>query len=91
MLFSGQTSSATSTAHQLGRSSAMLYVWGTWDGASIDVQISPDNTNWISDADRTFTASSSRNLHVCPVPTAYFRAVLASAGTATDLNCRIDD
>ena len=91
-LFTNQTANGTSSSHAIERSSAMLFIWGTWDGANVEVQMSYDDTNYISDADLTFTASGVRNLHVCPVPPgAYFRAVLASAGTATDITCVISD
>ena len=66
-----------------------IFAWGTWGGAQIDIQASPDNgVTWISTG-ILFTVDGMSNLDL-----AYrrsdlrFRAHLTGAGT-TDINVKV--
>ena len=64
--------------------------WGTWDGATIKLQHSPDGgTRWIDSADTNASAVSFTNDGAAEIRIPYgqlIRANLASAGAATNLN-----
>ena len=66
-----------------------IYAWGTFDGASVALQVSPDGVEWfdITGGDTgTFTAKEARVIEV----SAYaIRGVVTSAGASTSLNLTV--
>lgn len=98
-LLNAQTTNVTTSGVQLnyGKSSACVEVWGTWNGATVTLQIATQPvsgvTTWITIADRfniafNFTADTSIAL-VDFVYNQYVRAVVTNAGASTNLNCII--
>jgi len=61
--------------------------WGTWDGATVTLEFSPDEgTTWIACGDdTTFTADGGGNLYVAPQGI-LLRGSVTSAGASTDVN-----
>ena len=92
-LFTARTTNGSSTAHELNRSSASLFVWGTFDSCSVKLEISPNaGTDYVDGpTDWTFTAAGFVEIRVCPVEAGYVRATLSSAGAGTSINVRIID
>ncbi len=39
-----------------------LYIWGTFDDATVKLQVTPDNTNWFDAEDSSVTAARARNV-----------------------------
>lgn len=69
---------------------ATVFVYGTFDGATICVQVSPDNTNWVK-ADNVSVANPSRMVAPGVVSvgckgTYYIRCVVSGAGSSTSVS-----
>lgn len=77
----GNSSTATMTP---GLKDYTLLVTGTFDGATVTLQASQDNSTWAAvGATTTVTAASHVNFYSA---VQYFRAVVSSAGASTSLN-----
>lgn len=63
-----------------------VYVWGTFNGATVKVQFSPDGTEWFDDpiGELVFTQKLIRTQKVS-VGT-HIRAVISDAGGSTNLS-----
>jgi hypothetical protein len=64
-----------------------VYVYGTWDGANVTIQVSPDDTNYVN-AD-LFGADTFRGNGAVGIDgkgTYYVRAVLTDAGSSTSIS-----
>lgn len=63
-------------------------VWGTWDGATLKFQYSPDYGTETRDLpDASFTANGERAVYL---PSTVFRYVVTNAGALTNLNAAVD-
>lgn len=65
-----------------------IFVWGTFDGASVKVEVSANGIDWVdatndSGAVLTFTAKGVSNINVHG---AHIRFNVSSAGASTSLN-----
>lgn len=68
-----------------------VFVWGTFDGATVTIEISPDGVEWFdapnSDGDPLeFTAKGVENIDV---QCAYIRAVVTNAGASTEVSAAV--
>lgn len=99
-LLQNQTSNVTTAAQHLnlGNDSAVIDVWGTWDGATVTIQTStiPDSNGavtWITVTDRfNVDFSFTDNTQITLTEFVYnqdIRAVVTNAGASTDLNCTL--
>lgn len=61
-----------------------LYVWGTFNGATVTLQVSPDNTNWF-DSGVSITAQTAQNLEF---RAQYMRAIV-TGGASPSINALI--
>lgn len=67
------------------------WAWGTFDGATVTFQASPDGVEWFDlldadDAPLAFTAKGCENVECRG---GHFRAVVSSAGASTSLQAAI--
>ena len=60
-----------------------IAVWGTFDGATVQIEVSPDNSEWIAVTDGAFTAEGTK---VMESYLPYVRAVVSSAGGSTSVS-----
>lgn len=86
---SGTVGALTASGSFLKADTAILtvFVWGTFDGARVRLQTSPDaGTTWFDDRTKEmeFTFRDARNFNVAPG--VQLRAVLDQAGTSTSLS-----
>ncbi len=63
-----------------------LYVWGTFDGATAVLELSPDGSAWFQAEDLTFTAKGVTKLEV---EGHSVRGTLQNAGAATQVSMRL--
>ena len=84
-LFSEQTTDATSSSHQLTEFRGVVAVSGTWDGASVALELSVDDSEFISSD--TVTSDSMRAFQF--MKGGYIRAVITSAGASTSLTVEV--
>lgn len=66
-------------------SGTIVAAWGTWGGATITLQYSEDNTNWVSTG-ITMTADTFNIRRF--LPTGYYRG-LVSGGTGHSVNLKV--
>lgn len=66
-----------------------VFVWGTFGGATIKIQFSPDGEKWFDDpiGELNFTQETIRTQQVSVG--IHIRAVLSNAGASTNLNCMV--
>lgn len=65
---------------------ATVYVWGTFDSATVDIQVSPDGSEWFPTTGGQFTEKGAKTIEL----TAHqFRLVVASAGGSTSINAAV--
>lgn len=84
-LLSAVTANSNGTAAEWGGGQGLLSAWGTWDGATVTLQHSPDGgTTWINVPGGAFTANDSA-LMSFPARKK-LRAVVSGVGTSS-LNC----
>ncbi len=63
-----------------------VYVWGTFDDSTIQIQFSPDGVEWFTPPNGTFTAKTIANLSI----SSYFiRAVVTGAGASTSVSMTV--
>lgn len=89
-LFGDQTSNGDSSAVDFYASVVQVRVWGTFDGASVELKIydsQRDDYVSLDTTDAVFTAEGSANIEI-PSPSK-IRATLASAGGSTSLSATV--
>lgn len=60
-----------------------VYVWGTFDGATVTIQYSPDGTEWFDPEENSFTAKAASAIEL----NAYqVRAVVSGGGGSESIN-----
>jgi len=83
-----ENASSTPSTNIFWGGQGTLYVWGTWDGATVTLQASPDNgTTWIDLEDATFTQNTVTNITLHTMN--QIRASISGAGGSTSLNAKI--
>ena len=60
-LFDGETTNATTAAFPGSGGTRTVYCWGTFGGATVKVQLSPDGQEWFDIDELTFTAKGAVN------------------------------
>tara|TARA_R110002020_G_scaffold132746_7_gene296363 strand:+ start:5646 stop:5936 length:291 start_codon:yes stop_codon:yes gene_type:complete len=85
-LFTNQTANGSSIAAQASKTQFMtLFIDGTWDGATVIMEVSPDNTNWIAVRNNaSWTDSGADNFYANEG--VWMRLTVSGAGASTDLN-----
>lgn len=63
-----------------------LQIWGTFDGATITIEVSPDGVQWNPLPDGAFTAADVKDLKVSA---SKVRAVVSGAGASTSVSAAI--
>ncbi len=86
-LFSAQTADGSEVSDSLGAGLKTVFCWGTFDSATVKVQLSPDGLEWFDFSDLTFTAKAAMNFKT-QIGVQY-RANLSSAGGSTSVNLSI--
>jgi hypothetical protein len=68
-----------------------IWCWGTFDGCTATVEVSPDNSNWFDalDANGDPLAFTSKGVKAVDARAAYYRATVSSAGAETSVSCGI--
>lgn len=89
-LFTAQASDGNSTPvkNLLGDGLVSVFCWGTFNGATCKLQISPDKTNWFDLDDATFTAKGTINIMI-PAGVYYRGAVSGSGSPVPSLNLAV--
>jgi hypothetical protein len=64
------------------RNPLTVYVWGTFGGATVKVQVSPDGANWFDLSNYSFSAIGCENIDAA---TAFYRLYVTGASGATSL------
>ena len=82
-LFSNVTSNTDSNSIQVTGFVGSVYAFGTFNGATVAVQCSADNLNWLEDANVAFTQNTVRNLDVTGFIRGNCRSVI---GSQTNVN-----
>lgn len=88
-LFTSQTANGNSNAvsfSSIGASvnrPATVYVWGTFDSCTVDIQVSPDGSEWFPTTGGQFTEKGAKTV---TLTAQHIRLVLASAGGSTSIN-----
>lgn len=65
---------------------AAFIVWGTWNGATVKLQMSPDGTTWIDVDSTTLTANGGLPVET---PTVQYRLFMSGAGGSTSLSASL--
>ena len=88
-VFAAQTSDGQSTAYEWPGGIGQFIVEGTWNGATVKLQVSPDGgTTWLDvGSDVTLTAAGIGNFELGGSSNFKIRADLSSAGGSTSLDC----
>lgn len=87
-LLQNKTSNGVDKVQGIYRGKLNVKVWGTWDGASVEIQIlAEDGTTWI-----TVYTFSANGVQFGEVGSEYeeFRAEVKDAGGSTNLNATIN-
>ena len=94
-LFTAATANGNSTVRSgidfRATAQKTIYAWGTWNGATLSIETSPDNVNWFpaknyAGTALAFTANGSDGL---AIESDYIRAVITNAGGSTSLSAAI--
>ena len=86
-LFSARTTNGNSSSVSHPGGPALLVVRGTFDGATVKIQVSDDGTNWVDLQYASFTAATAVIMDL-PINT-LIRANVASAGAGTSITVAI--
>lgn len=86
-LFSARTTNGNSSALSHPGGPVLLIVRGTFDGATVKIQVSDDGTNWIDLQYAAFTAAVAVLMDL-PINT-QIRANVAGAGAGTSVTVAI--
>jgi len=73
------------------RPSVSVWCWGTFDGAAVALEVSPDGETWfpVLDADGDPVSFDAADFVVVDMPTLAYRGVVSSAGGSTSLHMAI--
>lgn len=93
-LFSAKTTDGNGTAVpcNFSTSKCEIQAWGTWNGASMTFEFTPDGTNYVKVKDalgNTVTVTADRAFPIDVVYNETIRAVLASSGGSTNVSAKI--
>jgi hypothetical protein len=83
-IFDGETTNTTSAAMP-GQATRTVYCWGTFGGATVKVQISPDREEWFDVPELTFTEKGAVN---ASFQGSSLRGVI-SGGTGASINLEV--
>lgn len=86
--FTAQTANGNSTSKELVRGDnnpcrGLLYVTGTFDGCTVTMQVSENDSTWYNVNSGAFTAQYVDNVEIYA---RYVRFVLSSAGVSTSIS-----
>lgn len=83
-LFTAEDTDGSSDSQEGEHRWYRCYVWGTWDGATVIIQTSPNDSDWtpFNSTDLTFTADAAP-VDIFIAKGEYVRATLSSAGTTS--------
>ena len=87
-LLDAETTNTSSPAKYVQGFQATVFAWGTWDGATVTFEVSPDEVTWFPLTDATFTANGTINIAV--PSTVRIRATSSAVGTSS-LNAIVVD
>jgi len=65
------------------RSVGTLYVWGTFDGATVKIQASPNGVDWLDITGVSYTSETVENLEIVANS---IRAVVTGGGGSVSVN-----
>lgn len=85
-LFEGQSANASSDWQTAKGGDALVFVWGTFGGGAVKIELSPDASTAFEDTDLTFTAQGMQKFYI-PAST-QFRATLSGSSGAS-INCSV--
>ncbi len=85
-LFTAQTANAASSVVEWSGGPGVFIVTGTFDTASIVLELSADGTNYTSGTSGTLTAEGAVSFSVGPC---LLKATLSSVGASTSINAHI--
>lgn len=75
-----------SASHLMKSHLRTVYAWGTWDGAALEFEVSPDGgTTWLDPPNNSFSADGMINLEIRATQ---MRAVQSSSGGSTSISMR---
>lgn len=80
-LLNDRTSNGAGTAHENYSYLQTIYCWGTFDGAVVTLEGSPDNNEWF-----TLTSFAEKGVRGIGVNARYLRGSVASAGASTSVD-----
>lgn len=83
-LLNARTTNGSGTAQQNYSYLQSIYCWGTFDGATVTLEGSPDNTEWFPIL--TFAAKGVKGVGI---NARYLRGTVAGAGAATTVQLLI--
>lgn len=85
-LLSAQTSNGSgSPATWNGGGVGTVFVYGTWDSAQVDIEVSPDGSTWVAlGGDMAFTEDGVQNFDLAAG--VKVRATVTSAGASTSVS-----
>lgn len=84
-IFDSETTNATSAAASTSNASLTVYCWGTFGGATVKLQVTPDGSEWFDVDDLTFTSKGVVNLIYGP---GQVRGVI-SGGSGASINLEV--
>lgn len=93
-LFSARTTdgNGTAVACNFSTQQCQIWAWGTWNGASLKFQFSPDGTAWVDIKDslgNTVTVTADRGFTINVAYNEQIRGVLSSSGGSTSISAKI--
>ena len=84
-LFSAQATDATSSSYVILEPKGSCAVTGTFDGATVELELSIDGTNFVSAESLTAAAIKTFNF----IKGGYIRAKISSAGGSTAITVKV--
>nr|RAW03670.1 hypothetical protein DBT41_11730 [Aerococcus urinae] len=86
-LFDSKTANGSSAVIDWAGHDGLFSVWGTWDGATVALQYSPNGTSWIDvGSPSTLTADGVVKFSI---KGGKIRATLRNAGAQTSLSAQV--
>lgn len=82
----GTALTMNSTGSRLNSMIHTVYVYGTFDGCTVKLQASLDNSTWIDITSASYTAATIANI---TINTNYIRAVVSNDGASTSVSAHI--
>lgn len=84
-LFAARTTNGSATATENTSYLQTVYCWGTFDGATVTIEGSPNNTEWFS-----LTSFTAKGVKGIGVNARYLRGTVSGAGAATSLTLTVE-